>query len=68
MEQPPDLHVAKVRWERAKSAVRTAGDSDALIDKQRRRDLIDELRRATDEYLDALLRRSSSLKRGTRSP
>lgn len=63
MADPHDLHLAKVRWERAKSAVLALEAGDALIDEKKRRDLIDELRRATDEYLDALLRRSRNSKR-----
>jgi len=43
--------------ESAKSRVRAAAE----FDSQTRRDLIDELRRATDDYFDALLQASKGL-------
>jgi hypothetical protein len=52
---PSDVQAAEERMQRARAAVRAAAESDEP-DRQKRRDLIEELRLATDDYVRTITR------------
>jgi hypothetical protein len=54
MPLPPDVQAAKDRMDRAKAALRADVESGTETDRARRRELIDELQRATDDYMEKL--------------
>jgi hypothetical protein len=54
MPLPPDVQAAKDRMDRAKAALRADVESGTETARARRRELIDQLQRATDDYMEKL--------------
>jgi hypothetical protein len=56
MPLPPDVQAAEDRMEKAKAAAQADVESTGPTDPKRRIELIEELRRAMDDYLAKITR------------